>query len=283
MTLTATAKVHEQVVDLPTARVNYLDAGSGPAVVLLHGSGPGATGATNFTPNIAPLAEHFRVITPDMPGWGQSNTPTEPNNYNHVGVLIELLDHLGIEKAALIGNSMGGFTSVSTAILHPERVSHVVTMGAGAPGNSLIFAPGPGLSEGLKVLAHAYYEPTAENVKKLVGIMCYDPAWATDELAQARAEATLAHQDHLEYWKQNFFKGSGIIRTDLAGKAREITAPTMAIHGRDDRVVPYESSLHLVAQIPNSRLVLLNRCGHWAQIEHAAEFNRLVTDFILNN
>jgi 2-hydroxy-6-oxonona-2,4-dienedioate hydrolase len=59
--------------------------------------------------------------------------------------------------------------------------------------------------------------------------------------------------------------------------------PTLLIHGRDDRVVRYEHSLMLVAHIPNSRLVLLNRCGHWAMIEHAAEFNRLVTDFVLNN
>ncbi|MEV4187056.1 alpha/beta hydrolase [Streptosporangium canum] len=62
-----------------------------------------------------------------------------------------------------------------------------------------------------------------------------------------------------------------------------IQVPTLLIHGRDDRVVSFETSLYLLANIPDSRLVLLNRCGHWAMIEHADEFNRLVADFIANN
>jgi 2-hydroxy-6-oxonona-2,4-dienedioate hydrolase len=65
-------------------------------------------------------------------------------------------------------------------------------------------------------------------------------------------------------------------------KVPGIKTPTLLIHGRDDRVVPFEQSLYLLANIPNSRMVLLNRCGHWAMIEHAEEFNRLVADFVAN-
>ncbi|MCC5580333.1 alpha/beta fold hydrolase [Microtetraspora sp. AC03309] len=279
MTDTETTQV-DRFVDVPNFRIHYVEAGTGHPVVLLHGSGPGATGLTNFAPNIGALAKKFRVIAVDMPGWGESDTQTEETGRDHPKVLIDFLDKLGIEKAALVGNSMGGVTSISTAILHPERVSHLITMGAPAPLQG-IFSPGGGITEGLKVLLHAYREPTPENMKRLVQVMCFDQTVATDELAAARSAAALARPDHLESWNSQF---NGPPKPSpywhLAGREATITAPSLMIHGRDDRVVHYENSLHLVARIPNSRMVLLNRCGHWAQIEHAAEFNRLVSAFI---
>lgn len=280
MTSADTAAITDRYVDLPNFRVHYVEAGSGHPVVLLHGSGAGATGATNFSPNIEALAEQFHVIAPDMPGWGDSDTQTEETGRDHVAVLISLLDELGIDKAALVGNSMGGMTSVTTAIQHPERVSHLITMGAPAPVQPL-FSAGNGPSEGMKVLLQAYREPTMANMKRLVQVMCFDPTMATDELAQARADAANARPEHLDSWNSQF---TGPPKLPpyfmLGGQLGKITAPTMAIHGRDDRVVHFENSLHLATQIPNSRMVLLNRCGHWAQIEHAAEFNRLVAGFV---
>ncbi|MFZ2172496.1 MAG: alpha/beta hydrolase [Rhodococcus sp. (in: high G+C Gram-positive bacteria)] len=282
MTGTDTAVIADRFVDLPNFRVHYIEAGSGHPVVLLHGSGPGATGATNFSPNIEALAEHFHVIAPDMPGWGESDTQNDDTGRDHVAVLIALLDELGIEKAALVGNSMGGITAVTTAIQHPDRVSHLITMGAPAPVQPL-FSAGNGPSEGISVLLHAYREPTMENMKRLVQVMCFDQSTATDELAQARSQAANARPDHLDSWNSQFSGGWKLpAYFSLTGQVGRITAPTMAIHGRDDRVVNFEHSLHLVTQIPDSRMVLLNRCGHWAQIEHAAEFNRLVTGFVSN-
>ncbi|OZD68875.1 alpha/beta hydrolase [Rhodococcus sp. 05-340-1] len=281
MTTVDTSQDIGKFADLPSGRVHYVESGSGHPVVLLHGSGPGATGSTNFSPNTDALAEHFRVIAPDMPGWGHSDTPGEAG-YDHPNTLIELLDELGIDSAALVGNSMGGVTSIATAINHPERVSHLITMGPPTVTGPLTFSP-KGPSEGIRVLVQCYFDPTPENLKRLVQVMCFDQSMATDELAHTRSDAALSRPDHLDSFRNRYLEAFERVVGSLSGRASSIVAPTLLIHGRDDRVAPFESSLQLATQIANSRMLLINRCGHWAQIEHAAEFNRAVVDFITNN
>lgn len=282
-TAAVTEESTSRVVKTDRYRIRYHDVGAGHPIVMLHGSGPGATGWSNFWPNISYLAAHHRVIAVDMPGWGQSDTPNSTTGWDPVLDLVGLLDLLEIDKAALVGNSMGGMTSIGTAVRYPDRVSHLVTMGAPSPGAN-IFTP-TGVSEGMKVLLHATNEPSPENLKRLVQIMCYDQTMATDELAERRYQAAIANREHLKSFFAMF--------TDpevppfgeyfrLGPRIADITAPTLAIHGRDDRVLSYEHSLRLVSTVANSRMVLLNRCGHWAQIEHADEFNRIVADFVDN-
>lgn len=269
-------------------RIHYYEAGEGYPIVFLHGSGPGATGWSNFSPNIAEIAKTNHVYAVDMPGWGESDTPTDEQGRDQTAQLIAFLDELGIERAALVGNSMGGGISLQTAISHPERVSHLITMGSPAPGAN-IFAAGDGPTEGLKVLLAAYKDPSPQMMKALVQIFCFNKAMATDELADLRSAAANAHPEHLDSWNHVFSKP--LDENDLFSAfyaltprdLRKISAPTLLVHGRDDRVVPFEQSLRNLSAIPNSRLLLINGCGHWAQIEHAAEFNRVVVDFIANN
>lgn len=276
-----TAESTSRFVQTATHRIHYNEAGSGHPVILLHGSGPGSTGWSNFRTNIAALAEDFHVYAVDMPGWGDSDTQSEETGYDHVAALVALMDALDIDRAALVGNSMGGITSISTAILHPERVSHLISMGAPVPGQNT-WAAG-GLSEGLKVLFRTYREPTIENMRQVTEVMAFDPAVTSGDLAALRLDSALAHPEHLASW--NDAPGGNPLSTEYftyGPRLAEITAPTLAIHGRDDRVVSYEQSLRLVSAVDDSRLLLLNRCGHWAQIEHAVEFNRVVRDFIQN-
>jgi 2-hydroxy-6-oxonona-2,4-dienedioate hydrolase len=87
--------------------IHYEEAGTGHPVILLHGSGPGATGWNNFSHNIEPLARRFRVLAPDMPGWGASDECT-PDRLDHVDAALQFMDALGIDRAAFVGNSMGG-------------------------------------------------------------------------------------------------------------------------------------------------------------------------------
>ncbi|MEU5506096.1 alpha/beta fold hydrolase [Streptomyces fungicidicus] len=275
-------------ITLPSGmRLRYYEAGEADAtpVVLLHGSGPGATGWSNFSGNIGAIADAgFHVVAPDMPGWGDSDAQATAD-MDHDATVVEFLDALGLGKAALVGNSMGAHTAVRFATLHPERITHLVTMGASlGRGPASLFAPADGPSEGLKVLIKAYKDASPENMKALVEIMTYDKArFATPELTRARSEAALARPDHLKNYVEGLAHGAPIpIKVDRS-KIPGIQTPTLLIHGRDDRVLHYETSLRLLADIPNSRLVLLNRCGHWAMIEHAAEFNRLVIDFLSHN
>jgi 2-hydroxy-6-oxonona-2,4-dienedioate hydrolase len=267
-------------------RFHFNEAGAGDPLVFLHGSGAGATGWTNFRTNLGPLAEHHRVLAVDMPGWGQSDTAT-PDDRDHLEALELFLDAVGLERVTLIGNSMGGMTALRFTAAHPERVSHLICMGAPAPGVN-VFAPGGGPSEGLRVLIRAYHDPSPANFKQLVQIMAFDHSFATDELAAQRSAAALGRPDHLENFIASIARGTMVGASMSAFNALDrelpqVPTPTMVIHGRDDRVVHYENGLRLVSMIPDARLVLINRCGHWAQIEHAAEFNRLVHQFVTNN
>jgi len=264
-------------------KLRYYEAGHGHPLILLHGSGPGATGWSNFADNIEALAEHFHVYAVDMPGWGESDAVTV-DQLDHVEASIQFLDAVGIDRAAFVGNSMGGQTSIRLATAHPERISHLVTMGAPIGLQPTLFGPGDGPSEGFKVLLQTYQDATAENMRRLVEIMVFDKArFATAELCKARSDAAQARPDHLTNFVHGLSQGGPLrdwVKPELLST---ISAPTLIIHGRDDRVVSFEGSLRLLANVADSRLVVLNRCGHWAQIEHADEFNRLVTDFVLHN
>ena len=262
-------------------KMHYHEAGAGHPVILLHGSGPGATGWSNYSQNIPALAEHFRVLAVDVVGWGESDPVSYKERDNTEAVKL-FMDALDIDRAAFVGNSLGGMISLRMAVHYPNRVTHVVTMGSGS-GGVKITAPGDGPSEGMKVLFAAYRDPSPESMRRLVEIMTYDHArYSGNGLAESRSESARRHQEHLDNFNEGAAFGPGDIfctEEELAG----ITAPSLLIHGRDDRVVGVEHTLKLVSLIPDSRAVLLNRCGHWAQLEHAEEFNRLVTNFVGNH
>lgn len=266
----------EKKVTIPRGDVYYQEVGEGHPVVFLHGSGPGATGWSNFASNMAELGEQVRCIAIDLPGWGKS-FPVKYNERDHYIAIRDVLDALGIEKAAVVGNSMGGAVAIKFAATFPDRISHLITMGAGSPQTKL-FGAADGPTEGLKVLQQGYRDPSVEQMKRLTEIMTFDSGNATDALAKQRSDNARANQEHLD----NFIEGMTKPRSGFATEAelRSITCPTLLIHGRDDRVVHYENSLFLCACISDSRLLLINRCGHWAQVEHPKEFNREVASFV---
>lgn len=271
-------------VDTASGRMRYYEAGAADRhpVLLLHGSGPGATGWSNFSNNIDFLARDFRVLAVDMPGWGGSD-PVTNDRLDHVQAAIDFLDAIGVDRASFVGNSMGGQTSIRLATEHPERMTHLVTMGPPIGPWPSLFAPNDGPSEGLKALVGAYADPSATSMRKLVEIMCFDKAgFATEALCEERSQAALANPVHLKNYLEGLRQRGPIPQWARLDLLPQITVPTLLIHGRDDRVVSFETSLVLLSAIPDSRLVLMNRCGHWAMIEHADEFNRLVRDFIAN-
>lgn len=262
-------------------RLHYNDVGptDGEAVVMLHGSGPGASGWANFNRNIEPLvAAGYRVLLLDCPGWSKSDpiVCTGSRSDLNARALLGLMEGLGLRRAHLVGNSMGAHSAVAFALAQPGRIGKLVLMGGGASGPSA-FVPMP--AEGIKLIGALYREPTIENLKRMMNVFVYDTSALTEALFQARLDNMLARRDHLE----NFVKSSQANPKqfpDQCHRLGEIAAQSLVIWGRDDRFLPLDLGLRLVWGLPNAELHIFSRCGHWAQWEHAEKFNRLVLDFL---
>ncbi|MGD9759433.1 MAG: alpha/beta fold hydrolase, partial [Comamonas sp.] len=248
-------------------------------VVMLHGSGPGASGWANFHRNIEPLVDAgYRVILLDCPGWSKSDTIVSTGSRSDLNArcLKGVLDALNIAKVHIIGNSMGGHSAVGFALANPEMVDKLILMGGGTGGPSAI-VPMP--AEGIKLIGALYRDPTVENLKRMMNVFVYDSSSLTEELYQQRLSNILARRDHLE----NFIKSTQINPkqfSDYGARLHEIKARTLIIWGRDDRFVPLDIGLRLLWGIPNSEFHVFSQCGHWAQWEHAEVFNNMVQDFL---
>jgi pimeloyl-ACP methyl ester carboxylesterase len=259
-------------------QVHLNEAGTGHAVILLHGGGLGATGWSNFVRNIGPLSEHYRVLLVDQVGYGKTDDEvftTESSSTARARSIRDTMDALSIDEATLIGNSMGGSTTLAFAVDYPDRLHKMVLMGSGAGGAS-IFTHTP--TEGMKVLGAMFDGPSTEKLRALFQVMLYDSSFVSEELLQQRFDGIMANPGHLEA-RNN----STNIPRDVMPDLLDVKTPTLIVHGRNDRVVPLEGSMRLLSTLENSRLVVLNHCGHWAQFEHADLFNRMVTDFVDND
>ena len=272
-----------RLVETKDYRIQVNEAGQGHPVLLIHGGGPGATGWGNFAPNLPVLSQKFRCIAVTMPGWGESSLQGVETGRDPVEALLQLIDVLDIDKAAFVGNSMGGASSVYMTAQHPERVSHLVTMGLGNPAGVNILTPA-GIPEGMRALVAAYEDPSPQTMKRLVQVMCFDQGFASDELVAERLAVAQKYPEHNANWLALLRAGPPMkIPKSTQETLAKSDVPAMFIHGRDDRTGHFEGSLQMVAVMPNSRMVLINRCGHWAQLEHAAEFNHLVDEFVSNH
>ena len=270
-------RIQEGDLDL---QLHYNDCGAGTeTVVMLHGSGPGASGWANFNRNIEPLvAAGYRVILLDCPGWSKSDPVVSEGSRSNLNAsaLKGLLDVLDLDRVHIIGNSMGAHSTVAFALENPERIGKLILMGGGTGGPSA-FVPQP--TEGIKLIGALYREPTIENLKKMMSVFVFDTSSLTEELFQTRLDNLLARRDHLE----NFVKSSTLNPKqfpDFSLRLSEIAAPTLITWGRDDRFVPLDSGLRMVWGLQDAEFHVFSKCGHWAQWEHADKFNQLVLNFL---
>lgn len=263
-------------------QIHYNEAGEGECVIMLHGGGPGASGWSNFKQNLPVFGEHFRTLLVDQPGYGKSSKPKHQLTQVEIGAraIRDLLDTLGIEKAHLVGNSMGGATSLKFALEYPDRLDKLVLMGPGG-GSVNIFSPAP--TEGMKVLMDFYAPPgpSIEKTQALIDSMLYDPSLVGQELLQERLDAAL-DQESMDYVMNMFanIAGAGNPMEDLWMRIHEIQHETLLIWGFDDRVLPVEGSMFMLKQMPDARLVIFKECGHWAQLEKQKEFERASIPFL---
>jgi 4,5:9,10-diseco-3-hydroxy-5,9,17-trioxoandrosta-1(10),2-diene-4-oate hydrolase len=258
-------------------RIHYNEAGSGEPLVCLHGGGPGASGWSNYSRNVDAFARRFRTLLVDLPGFGESDKPPIEGEILafFADAVIGALDTIGVERASFVGNSLGGATSLMIAMRHPARVRRLVLMGPG--GGLPILTPWP--TEGIKHLLSFYDPPgpSLERLKAFIDVMVYDSSQLTDALLKERFEAATRPDTVAGYpLKRSALGRMAPLWKDLA----KVPHRTLVVWGRDDRTVPLDAGLILLNQLPDSRLHVFSKCGHWAQWERAEEFNRLVETFL---
>ena len=261
--------------------LHYDEAGQGPPVVMLHGGGPGASGMSNFGQNLPAFAEHFRTLVVDQPGYGKSDKPQVQGNYFTFAAtaLNDLLDELGLDRVHLVGNSLGGGTAVRFALEHPGRAGRLVLMGPG--GLSLnVFAPDP--TEGVRRLAEFGPDPSREKMAAFLRTLVFDQRRVTDELIDERFAAT-SDPDSLKAMASmgaSFFDPDSYEQGLLWREAHRLRHRVLLIWGREDRVNPVDGALVAMKMIRRAQLHVFGGCGHWVQLEKAAEFNRLAIEFL---
>ena len=254
---------------------NYHDQGTGDPVLLLHGSGPGVSAWANWRLVIPHLAENFRVIAPDIVGFGFTDRP-DAIRYDMETWLkhaLDFLDAMDIDRAHVVGNSFGGSLAVALATQAPQRISRLVLMGS----VGLEFE----LTEGLDLTWG--YTPSLENMRRLLDLFACDRSLVNDELARLRYEASIRPGVQESYAAMFPAPRQDGIRKICSREddVSNIQHETLIIHGRDDRIIPVSVSEHMFRCIKNSQLHIFGNCGHWTQIEHNRRFNQLVSDFLL--
>ena len=253
---------------------NYHDNGSGFPVILVHGSGPGVSAWANWRLVMPLLAEKRRVLALDYVGFGYTDRP-HGIHYNidtWIQQTIDFMDALGIKQADFVGNSFGGALALGMAVVHPERVRKVVLMGA----MGVNFPITEGLS---KVWG---YQPSIENMKELLTMFVDNQAFASDELAKIRYEASIepgfqeAFSSMFPQPMQNSVRDMAKYEDKLAGLKNEF----LIVHGREDKVIPVENAYKLINMLDKAELHVFGHCGHWTQIEKSVPFATLVNNFL---
>jgi 2-hydroxymuconate-semialdehyde hydrolase len=253
---------------------NVHDLGSGKPVLFVHGSGPGVSAFANWRLIMPVLSKTRRLIAPDMVGFGFTDRPADIRYTMDVWVqqALDVLDALGVDQADVVGNSFGGALSLALAIRAPQRVRRLVLMGSvGVPFK---------ITEGLDAVWG--YEPSFENMRRIMDWFAFDRGLVNDELAQLRYLASIrpGFQESFaamfpaprQRWVDAMCSPEAAIRALLHH--------TLVIHGREDQVIPLSTSQTLAQWIPKSQLHVFGQCGHWTQIEHAARFAQLVGNFL---
>lgn len=261
-------------IDVGGIATNYHDVGEGDPVLLIHGSGPGVSAWANWRVVLPELSKTHRVIAPDVLGFGYTERP-EGITYDMATWtehLVGLMDALGIEKAAVVGNSFGGALALNVATHHPDRVSKLVLMGAvGVPFE---------ITEGLDRVWG--YQATLEDMIEIMDVFAYDKTRLTEDLAKIRYEAATRPGVHEAYSsmfpapRQQGVESMTVPDQDIRG----IQQPTLIVHGRDDEVIPLSTSMRLNELIEQSQLHVFGQCGHWVQIEYTEDFLQLVGNFL---
>ncbi|MDN6858844.1 alpha/beta fold hydrolase [Pseudomonas sp. CAN2814] len=254
-------------------RLHYLDSGSGDAVLFIHGSGPGASGHSNFKQNYPDFAAAgHRVLVPDLPGYGGSDKPE--NDYTldfFVEAMFGLLDALDIPRCTLVGNSLGGAIAIKMALDQPQRIARLVLM---APGGLMEKEQYYLQMEGIQKMGAAFANGELNDVdgmRRLLSLQLFDPSQISDETVNERV-AVVKEQPRCVLTRMQV--------PNLSAQLAELNCPILGFWGMNDKFCPASGVQTLMEACRHIRFVLLSECGHWVMVEHRALFNREVLTFL---
>lgn len=254
--------------------MHYHDAGGGDrgVVLFLHGSGPGASGWSNFKGNYPFLVEHgYRAIVPDTMGYGYSTKPEEGTfTLDDVAAQYKgLLDALGVSKATLVGNSQGGAIAITMALNYPDVVQKLVLMAPGGLETRETYME----MEGIKAMIRVLYKEgiSKETIRKVFTLQLHDESKITDEVIEQRYQVAMTqHRDNI----------ARIQVVNQEDRLSEIQCPVLCFWGANDKFCPPTGAPKIASRCANSRTVLISSCGHWVMVEYPKLFNELTLKFL---
>ena len=262
-----------EVAGLPQ-RIHYHEQGEGEAVIFLHGAGGGASGYSNFKGNYPEFAEAgFRSIVPDLIGYGLSSKP-DLEQYDldlFIAGVKGLVDGLGLEKITLLGNSLGGAVALGYALAYPDEVARLILMAPGGVEDLDTYLAMPGIANMFAIYKSG--KTGTEAMRAVMTMQLFDPSLLTDEIINERAPIAAT---------QTQASRSVMKVPNMTGQLHQLRCPVFGFWGVNDQFNPASGTMKLMDNCPQARMVLVNRCGHWVQVEHRELFNRSCIDFLQN-
>lgn len=254
--------------------VHYHDMGEGEAVIFLHGAGAGASGYSNFKGNYPELAAAgYRSVVPDLLGYGLSSKP-DLAQYDldlFIAGVKGLVDALGLQRVTLLGNSLGGAVALGYALAHPADVARLILMAPGGVEDLDTYLAMPGIANMFAIYQSG--RTGADAMRAVMRMQLFDPTLLTDEIIAERAPiAALQMQAARSVLKV----------PNLTDRLHELQCPVFGFWGANDQFNPVGGASKLLDHCPHARIIVLNRCGHWVQVEHRELFNRMCLDFLRN-
>lgn len=253
-------------------RIHYHDQGEGEVVIFLHGAGGGASGYSNFKGNYPVFAQAgYRTIVPDMLGFGLSSKPDIPM-YDldfFVAGIKGLVDALGLKSITLLGNSLGGAVALGYALAYPDEVSRLILMAPGGVEDLQTYLDMPGIANMFAVYKAG--KTGAEAMRDVMRMQLFDPSLLTDAIIAERAPIAAT---------QTQAARSVMKVPNMTERLHALQCPVFGFWGVNDQFNPVGGAMKIVQHAPRARMQLVNRCGHWVQVEHQDMFNRACIDFL---